>query len=84
VKPTHYSAIGSDKQDVTAWQFNHSAPIPIWVAKKFHRVGGSGWSAIAVDGSLVEAKDGDWVIAPNVGMCFVLTDKEFQECFKPL
>jgi len=82
VKPTHHATIGN-KQDVTAWQFSHTAPTPVWVARIFHRVGGTGWTAVGPQG-LVEAKEGDWVVAPDVGTCFVLTNEEFKECFKPL
>jgi len=84
MKPTHCATLGN-KQDVTAWQFSHTAPIPVWVARKFHQVSDKkGWTAIDLYGKVIEANEGDWVVAPNVGTCFVLTDKEFNECFKPL
>ena len=91
MKPTHCATLGN-KQDVTAWRFSSTAPIPVWVARKFHVIqdtfeDGSQqtkWSALSTEGKVVEAKEGDWVVAPNVGMCFLLTDAEFNECFKPL
>jgi len=84
MKATHCATIGN-KQDVTAWQFSRTAPIPVWVARKFHQIPeAEGWTAVDTNGKLVEAKEGDWVVAPDVGTCFVLTNEEFNECFKPL
>jgi len=91
MKPTHAATVGN-KQDVTAWQFSRTAPIPVWVAKIFHFIEDTfedehkevKWAGISTEGKVVEAKEGDWVVAPDVGRCFVLTNAEFNECFKPL
>jgi len=78
------------EETVTAWQFDHAAPIPVWVARKFHRIGeefgislSEGWQAIAPNGEIVEAKPTDWAMVIGNSI-IVLNDSEFQMLFKPI
>lgn len=82
LKPTHQAKF-AHQPDVTAWQFSKTAFIPVWVARIMHRVGGEGWSGLSADGKIVEAKEGDWAVVVDRSV-IILTDKEFQEGFKPL
>ena len=82
MKPTHESFFISDAR-VTAWQFSRTAPIPVWVAKRFHQIDETGWHGIAKDGSIVKAEPTNWavVIEDNI---IVLTDVEFTQNFRLL
>jgi len=81
MKPTHQS-IGC-AHPVTAWQFSHTAPIPVWVARKFHRIEKTGWQGLGSKGELVLAKPLDWAVLAD-STIIVLTDSEFQMLFKPI
>lgn len=81
---THKSTYGDQACVVTAWRFSKTAPIPLWVARNFHRIGGEGWEAIAHGGELVEAKEGDWAVLIEDEAAVVLTDEEFTSNFQPI
>jgi len=83
MKPTHQLIAGTEERLVTAWQFNESAPIPVWVAKKFHRIERTGWQGIAIGGDVVEAHATDWAVVVG-DRIIVLSDSEFQSIFKPI
>ena len=82
------SAEGGKPDEVTAWQFNSENPIPVWVARKFHKVGGPGtWTGISVEDRLVEAHPGDWAVAIAMAgghLIIVLSDEEFNQGFEPV
>ena len=81
-----HQATFSNRENVTAWQFSYSSPIPVWVAKKFHLCGGENWSAVTEDG-VIEAKPGDWAVAVDNGdvrVIILLTNEEFSKLFRPL
>jgi hypothetical protein len=68
--------------DVTAWRFDRQASVPAWVFRNFHNLG---------DGDLTgpnghKVKEGQWIVVDFLGpkVAFVLTDQEFNDCFKPL
>jgi len=84
MKPTHQLVTG--EYVATAWQFNHKAPIPIWVAKKFHRIheGDSVWQGIGGKNELILANPTDWAVLIEEKIIVVLTDNEFQKLFKPI
>lgn len=81
MKATHQSKLGAH-EDVTAWQFSHTTPIPVWVARRFHLTGGENWKAIAGE-ELITAKPGDWAIIVW-DKIIVLSNNEFNQCFQPL
>jgi len=83
MKATHQAKIGTH-EDVTAWQFSHHDHIPVWVARRFHLIGGNNWSAVTPKDELVEAKPGDWAVMLQQEVIIVLTNDEFQKCFKSL
>jgi hypothetical protein len=83
---THQATFGN-RENITAWQFSHSSPIPVWVAKKFHLCGGENWSAVTSEDEVIEAKPGDWAVAIENGevrVVIVLTNTEFAKLFRPL
>lgn len=83
MKPTHLFH-AEDPVAVTAWQFSTKTRIPVWVFRTFHRLSDAPiWEQIALDGEVVEAKEGDWAVAFGV-LIVVLTDAEFTANFKPL
>lgn len=84
--PTHQALFGKN-EDATCWQFDPNSPIPIWVHKKFHRIGPPGeWQAlIVINGQeiLVTAKTGDWAVTD--GMTYVIiSNDEFKNLFRPI
>lgn len=81
MKATHQSKLGTH-EDVIAWQFSHTNPIPVWVALKFHRISGKEWTAFTNIGP-IKVKPGDWAIIVQ-NRILILTDNEFNECFQPL
>jgi len=83
MKHTHQLIVGTEEQQVTAWQFNETAPIPVWVARKFHRIEQTGWQGIAIGGDIVEAHATDWAVIIE-DRVIVLTETEFQFIFKPI
>lgn len=82
MKSTHQSKTNS-QTDVTAYQFSHEGLIPVWVVRKFHRVGGHGWSGFDKKGQIVQAKVGDWAVLVE-NTIILLTDKEFNENFRKI
>jgi len=82
MKPTHQLVTG--EYVATAWQFNHEAPIPVWVAKKFHRVEQTGWQGIGSKGELVLVEPTNWAVLVDQKIIIVLTDDEFQKLFIPI
>jgi hypothetical protein len=83
VNTTHRAKLSGP--DVTAWQFNPDAGIPIWVARKFHNISGvrGEWQAIAGTGEIVDARTGDWCVHHELQI-FVMSDAEFRAAFEPL
>ena len=73
-----------DEYEVTAWQFSKTQPIPAWVFRNFHRCGGEGWTAIAMQGQMIQANVGDWAVLLEGVLCTVLTSEEFNKCYAPL
>jgi len=84
MKPTHIATTLSRPAEVTAWQFNHTLPIPVWVARKFHRVDDTGWHGIARDGSIVKAEPSNWAVVVEGKDIIVLTHEEFTSNFRPI
>lgn len=83
--PTHISTIEGEPTPVTAWQFSHGNGIPVWVARHFHNIDSpTEWLGFGTDGHLIEAHETDWAICIENEVIIVLTDAEFQKCFKPI
>lgn len=83
--PTHVF-IDDAQLRVSAWQYQRSAAMPLWVFRKFHQLGdGSALTSIAGDGSLISCLEGDWIVAFDNFPCgyaaVVLSPSEFTRCF---
>ncbi len=81
MKPNHYL-------EVTAWQYDPAAPIPVWVARKWHRLGLDNLLESIENG---KARPGQWIVCFNPvpgrngePMFTVFTPEEFAAVFKPL
>lgn len=90
--PTHQTK-DSQQVDVIAWQFLKDNPVPGWVFRNYHDLGGGRHELTARDGTRVQLTN--WIVrievpadcAAKIGaqaVACVFTDKEFQECFRPL
>ena len=82
LRPTHQLK-DFPHSDVTAWRYDRKAPIPMWVARRFHNLGDGRLTALARDGSTVQMHEGDWVVTDG-NSAFVLTDAEFTGIFHGL
>lgn len=77
---------------VTAWQYQRTAPIPVWVARNFHRLhDGSALTGLALDGQLIGCPEQHWIVRLESGsangrhaVAVVLDPIEFPRCFIPL
>lgn len=82
---THQSTYDSQHFDVRAWQFSWTEAMPVWVFRTFHRLGERAvWTKIALDGTVVEARETDWAVCLDESICVVLTNDEFIRCFRKL
>ncbi len=82
MKPTHQHRNGTH-EDVTAWQFLKDNPMPVWVFRAFHDLGGGRKQLTHRSGVKVDLSD--WIVMlPNELNCIVLTDEEFTKCFVEL
>lgn len=80
MKATHCLKTAPE-ETVTAWQFSKTAPIPAWVARRFHWMGGK-WSSLSNHGQLVQAKETDWAVCIANKVIIVLSHEEFTTLFK--
>ena len=85
---THQWKADPAEPGVTAWQFGHGKPIPVWVARRFHDLGdAAGWTAIGADGCVMDADPGDWVVAVGDDThgytLVVLTEGTFALLYEP-
>lgn len=84
--PTHQALFGK-QEDATCWQFHPDTPRPVWVHKKFHRIGPPGeWQAlVVVNGKeiLVTAHTGDWAVTDGKTY-LIISDDEFKKLFRPI
>ena len=69
--------------DVTAWQYDRKAPVPLWVARRFHNLGDGRLTTVAPGGETVHVHEGDWVVTDG-SMAVVLTDAEFTRIFQKI
>lgn len=82
---THQSTYDTRQFDVRAWQFSLTEPIPVWVARKFHRLSSAPeWSSVAMENTVVRAGIGDWVVCLDENIAVVLSNDEFIRCFRKL
>jgi hypothetical protein len=82
MKPTHQLRNGTH-EDVTAWRFLKDAPMPVWVFRNFHDLGGGRICLHHRSGQRVYL--GEWVVKlPEKEVAIVLKDAEFHKCFVEL
>jgi hypothetical protein len=83
VIPTHQLRTGLH-EDVTAWRYLKDSPMPVWVFRAFHNLGGKD---VLSHRNGTKVHPGEWIVAityPNGLVAIILTDEEFNKCFVEL
>ncbi len=83
MKATHQLKSGTHK-DAVAWQFLQDNPMPVWVFRSFHDLGGGRQELTHRSGAKVQLTN--WIVldAENPKVATVLTDEEFRAIFVKL
>jgi hypothetical protein len=67
---------------VEAWQFAADKPIPVWVVRHWHRLGGAKKLTYrAPNDVLLTAQEGDWIVKFKDGSMVPFTHLEFCSTF---
>lgn len=71
------------KPQLDAWRYVVGAPIPVWVARRAHKLNDEETLTVTAEGGYLEAVPGSW-IAMCDGQYFVFSDEEFRTGFEPV
>lgn len=66
-----------------AWRYEVGAPIPVWVARRAHKLNDEDTLTITAEGGYLEAAPGSWIALCD-GQYFVFTDEDFRIGFVPV
>lgn len=73
-----------EKPKLDAWRYEIGAPIPVWVARRAHKLKDQEETlTVTAEGGYLEAVPGSW-IARHDEAYFVFTDEEFRAGFEPV
>jgi hypothetical protein len=74
----------SERFEVTAWRYDPKAPMPIWVARKFHNLDSSDTlTALTQPGEIQVATPGDWLVTDGAYVT-ALPEVLFNLAFVPI
>lgn len=69
---------------IAAWQYDLTAPMPVWVARRWHQLGGRARLSCLTGGQIQVARPGDWIVCLHGAVMVALTAVEFALNFEAL